>query len=210
MFPPKRISRVVRAQLLFLKKEIRVTVLFRALGIKTTEEIVCLICNGRSDPELERELLNTLEEGLDMEARNGVPIADITHHAIHHIAKKMQGNNQKDILDEARRKLIKEFLPHIGIDESAHLTKAFFLAQMVRKLLFTAMGRRGFDDRDHYGNKRIDLSNLISGIVKMHRDKLVQDNNNENKTTVKVRGNLMVSSKACHNLQLIISESSSP
>ena len=29
---------------------------------------------------------------------------------------------------------------------------------MVHRLLQAAMGRREFDDRDHYGNKRLDLA----------------------------------------------------
>lgn len=202
VFPPKRISRVIRAQLSFLKKEIRVTVLFRALKIKYTYDMVALICNGTYDPELEHELLNTLEEGLDMETKNGSQIVDISKYALEHIGKKMQGNNGKNLLEEAQKKLTKEFLPHIGTHESCHEAKAYFLAQMVRKLLFTAMGRRGFDDRDNYSNKRVDLTaNLVSGIVKMHRDKLVLDNDMAEKNNRKGKGKLnALVKKACNNL----------
>lgn len=35
---------------------------------------------------------------------------------------------------------------------------SFFLRYMVHRLLLAALGRRELDDRDHYGNKRLDLA----------------------------------------------------
>lgn len=34
----------------------------------------------------------------------------------------------------------------------------FFCRYMVHRLLLAALGRRELDDRDHYGNKRLDLA----------------------------------------------------
>ena len=34
----------------------------------------------------------------------------------------------------------------------------FFFRYMVHRLLSAALGRRELDDRDHYGNKRLDLA----------------------------------------------------
>jgi DNA-directed RNA polymerase II subunit RPB2 len=54
-------------------------------------------------------------------------------------------------------------LPHVGVTEYCRTKKAFFLGYMVHKMLMCAMGRRGEDDRDHYGNKRLDLAGPLLG-----------------------------------------------
>jgi DNA-directed RNA polymerase II subunit RPB2 len=36
---------------------------------------------------------------------------------------------------------------------------------MVHKLLLTALGRREVDDRDHYGNKRLDLAGPLMAFL---------------------------------------------
>ncbi len=45
-----------------------------------------------------------------------------------------------------------------------------FISYMVHRLLLAAIGRREVDDRDHYGNKRLDLAGpllafLFRGLV---------------------------------------------
>jgi DNA-directed RNA polymerase II subunit RPB2 len=57
----------------------------------------------------------------------------------------------KDILQ-------KEMLPHIGITQHCETKKVYFLGYMVNRLLSAALGRRELDDRDHLGNKRLDLA----------------------------------------------------
>ena len=41
----------------------------------------------------------------------------------------------------------------------------YFLGYMVHKLLLTALGRREIDDRDHYGNKRLDLAGPLMAFL---------------------------------------------
>lgn len=77
----------------------------------------------------------------------------------------------------AKEILQKEMLPHVGISDFCETKKAYFLgyvgrlwflykkygnpihfSYMVHRLLSAALGRRELDDRDHYGNKRLDLA----------------------------------------------------
>lgn len=53
--------------------------------------------------------------------------------------------------------LQKELLPHLGTDEQSYQKKALFIGYMINRLLNSALGRTGEDDRDHYGKKRLDL-----------------------------------------------------
>ena len=61
----------------------------------------------------------------------------------------------------AREILQKEMLPHVGVSDFCETRKAYFLGYMVHRLLLAALGRRELDDRDHYGNKRLDLAGEI-------------------------------------------------
>jgi DNA-directed RNA polymerase II subunit RPB2 len=68
------------------------------------------------------------------------------------------GGTREIRIAHAKEILEKEFLPHIGT-KSEHLDKkSFFLGYMVHRLLLAALGRRNLDDRDHFGNKRMDLA----------------------------------------------------
>lgn len=61
----------------------------------------------------------------------------------------------------AKDLLQKELLPHVGISEFCETKKAYFLGYMVNRILQAGLGRRGEDDRDHYGNKRMDLGTIL-------------------------------------------------
>lgn len=87
-------------------------------------------------------------------------------------AGALPGVGQDRRIKYARDVLQRHFLPHIttgdifetrkGTGFAARLREgaakrrraAYFLGHMINKLLTTKLGRRPFDDRDHYGNKR--------------------------------------------------------
>jgi DNA-directed RNA polymerase II subunit RPB2 len=68
------------------------------------------------------------------------------------------GNSKEKRIRFAEDILQKEMLPHVGISEFCLPQKAFFLGYMVHRLLLACLGRRLLDDRDHFGNKRLDLA----------------------------------------------------
>lgn len=65
----------------------------------------------------------------------------------------------------AREILQKEMLPHVGVSDFCETKKAYFLGYMVHRLLLAALGRRELDDRDHYGNKRLDLAGPLMALL---------------------------------------------
>ncbi len=52
-------------------------------------------------------------------------------------------------------------LPHIGQSPKDRLAKAYYLTMMASKAIERAYGLRGEDDKDHYANKRIELSGKL-------------------------------------------------
>lgn len=59
-----------------------------------------------------------------------------------------------------------ELFPHFGLLTSKY-TKVVFLLRMMRKMLLTKNGRREYDEKDNFSNKRLEVSgNLISDLFK--------------------------------------------
>lgn len=76
----------------------------------------------------------------------------------------------------AKEILQKEMLPHVGINEFCETKKAFYFGYVVHRLLLAALERRPLDDRDHYGNKRLDLAGpLLGGLFRQLFKKLTKD-----------------------------------
>ncbi len=60
--------------------------------------------------------------------------------------------------------------------EEHETRKAYFFGYMIHRLLLVALGRREEDDRDHYGNKRLDLGGpLLAGLFRQLFRKLTKD-----------------------------------
>jgi DNA-directed RNA polymerase II subunit RPB2 len=74
----------------------------------------------------------------------------------------------------------KEMLPHIGTKPHTETRKAFFFGYMIHRLLLAALERRDFDDRDHFGKKRLDLAGpLLTGLFRLLFRKLTKDVNRQ-------------------------------
>ena len=87
--------------------------------------------------------------------------------------EQAQEAQENYMIKYVREILARDFLPHVGRD---FYEKAVFLAYMTRRLLDSVLGRRPYDDRDHYANKRLDLAGIL--LIKIFREnftKLVRD-----------------------------------
>ena len=47
------------------------------------------------------------------------------------------------------------FMPHIGTNDTFNSAKRYFLGYMCNLTIKCYLGKRGFDDRDHWGSKRL-------------------------------------------------------
>lgn len=67
-------------------------------------------------------------------------------------------------------------LPHVGITDFCETKKAYFFGYIIHRLLLAAVQKRPLDDRDHYGNKRLDLAGpLLGGLFRQLFKKLTKD-----------------------------------
>jgi DNA-directed RNA polymerase II subunit RPB2 len=160
----------IRSTLPYVKTDIPIVVVFRALGVVSDEDILNHICYDRNDTPMLEMLKPCIEEGFVIQDREV---------ALDFIAKR--GSSQSSMNHErrvryARDIMQKELLPHISQSEGSETRKAFFLGYMVHRLLQCALGRRDVDDRDHFGKKRLDLAGpLLANLFRVLFTRVTRD-----------------------------------
>lgn len=172
LLPAHKKTNIVHGTLLrvtvpYVKKDIPIGILLKALGIMDEVKIRQLV--SQSD----KELLDILEPSIE-ETR----IVLTQEMALEYIGKRLVNpiQEREKRIDHVHLILCKEFIPHIGITKDKYLFKALFVGHMIYKLLSTYLKRRDIDDRDHYGNKRIDLAGMLLGnLVKISISKIMKE-----------------------------------
>ncbi|KAK5055246.1 DNA-dependent RNA polymerase II [Exophiala bonariae] len=164
-----KIDNPIRVQLPYVKQDIPLVIVFRALDIVSDADILEKICFDQSDKEMIDMLMGSLQEGQPIQ---GAELARDYIARRGNVPTLKSHERQKHAMDI----LTKEFLPHIGQNSDATARKAFFLGYMVNRLLKAALGRAEPDDRDHLGKKRIDLAGpLMTNLFRQQFDKATKD-----------------------------------
>mmetsp|Transcript_21357 Transcript_21357/g.45851 ORF Transcript_21357/g.45851 Transcript_21357/m.45851 type:complete len:1170 (-) Transcript_21357:261-3770(-) len=146
----------IHATVPYIRMEVPIVVLFRALGFVADRDILEHIVYDFSDPSLMEMVRPSLEEAFVVQSRTV---------ALDFIGKRgsAQGVTREKRIDYARQILQKEMLPHVGVYEHCETKKAYFVGYIVHKLLMSSLGARRPDDRDHYAQKRLDLAGPLLG-----------------------------------------------
>jgi DNA-directed RNA polymerase subunit B" len=97
--------------------------------------------------------------------------------AVDNIAKKAGITQAKDVRLERIEDIIDKYLlPHVGIGEAARMAKAVNLCKFIHKFLLVESGKLPCDDKDHYANKRLKLSDdLLGDLFRVNLRVLVGD-----------------------------------
>ncbi|KAH7436458.1 hypothetical protein KP509_05G020900 [Ceratopteris richardii] len=159
----------IRATLPYIRTEIPVIVVFRALGFVADKDILEHMCYDFNDTAMMELLRPSLEESFVIQNQQV---------ALDYIGKRGStvGVAREKRIKYAKEILQKEMLPHVGVGEFCETKKAYFFGYIIHRLLLCALGRRAEDDRDHYGNKRLDLAGpLLGGFFRMLFRKLMKD-----------------------------------
>ncbi|KAI3641373.1 hypothetical protein MIR68_000503 [Amoeboaphelidium protococcarum] len=159
----------IRCQIPYIKQDIPIGIVFRALGVVADKDILSHIVYDPEDTQMLDLLKPCIEEAFTIQDQNV---------ALDFIGKRgtTVGVRREQRIKYAREILQKEFLPHVGVEEHSESKKAFFFGYMINRLLQCALERRELDDRDHFAKKRLDLAGpLLGGLFRMLFRKLTTD-----------------------------------
>ena len=172
---PNHMGHVIRLNASFLRSEIPLFVMFRALGIQSDREIYAHIVMDLDSKKNERiiaELAACAEDASDVHTQEEALM----------IIRGVLGTTgtPKEYLDQPSRTMdiIKntirnDFLSHVG---PSFKKKALYVGYMVRKLISIHLGYQDYDNRDSYLNKRIDTPGILyANLFRQCYGKLIKD-----------------------------------
>ena len=130
-------------------RKLMLFILLKALGLKSLKEIQDAFPD---EIEVENDILVNWEN-TDVKTEE---------EALDKIGKYVAPGQIIDYRLKRAQEVIDAFLlPHIGQTKEFRLAKAYYLVMMATKAVERAYGIRGEDDKDHYANKRLELSGKL-------------------------------------------------
>ncbi len=130
-------------------RRLRLVTLLMALGLKNEQEILDAFPN---ELEVQNDVLINLEN---------LGIKDQTE-ALDRIGKYIAPGQVIDYRLRRAQEVVDAFLlPHIGQNAESRLAKAYYLTMMASKAIERSHGLRKANDKDHYSNKRLELSGKL-------------------------------------------------
>ena len=92
--------------------------------------------------------------------------------ALKYISTKMKvkrfvsaGQAKKTPMEDARDVLANTVLAHVPVEQFNYKMKAVYLALMVRRIIEAQSDEKLVDDRDYYGNKRMELAGSLLSLL---------------------------------------------
>lgn len=148
-----------------LGEDIPIAIILRAMGVESDLELVQLI---GSEPEIVNCLAPSLEESL----RLGISTQS---QALRYIGNKVRAKQlnasyspyRKPISaeDEAREILANVTLSHIPVTNFDFRAKCIYIGHIVRRVVMVHLGKEPLDDKDYYGNKRLELAGSLLSLL---------------------------------------------
>ncbi len=156
----------IEASLSRLRHRIPVVILLRALGLEKDVEIMMAVSPR---PEIQMELLPSIEKA------NALAPSRID--ALRYIGNRLAPGQPEEVrIRRAEEFLDTQLLPHLGMRPEDRKKKAFFIAEMVNRVLQLYLGMRAPDDKDFLGNKRLRLAgDLIAELFREALEALVNN-----------------------------------
>lgn len=143
-----------------LTEDVPIFIIFKAMGLESEQEIVQLIGS---------EFLDLLVPSIAAAREEGVLTKTQALEFIGARVKQMKrpGSFRKPKVDLARDTLAGMILSHIPVREFNFQGKAIYLALMVRRVLLAVRDpeSHGADDKDYYGNKRLEMAGQLLALL---------------------------------------------
>ncbi|XP_037702697.1 DNA-directed RNA polymerase III subunit RPC2 [Choloepus didactylus] len=143
-----------------LSEDIPIVIIFKAMGVESDQEIVQMIGT-------EEHVMAAFGPSLE-ECQKAHIFTQMQ--ALKYIGNKVRrqrmwgGGPKKTKIEEARELLASTILTHVPVKEFNFRAKCIYTAVMVRRVIL-AQGDNKVDDRDYYGNKRLELAGQLLSLL---------------------------------------------
>ena len=160
-----------------VKRRLPLFLVMKALGVQADKEMFGLILYNLNDTtafnyfmpsynDFEQFNIKSADDALLFIANNLSFTLPVFVKKLDQDSKKATGDIQLRLQEKYQQELkrivtdllINNLFPHVGKD---FRNKAYFLGHMTNELLHSIMGKRNYDDRDSYVNKRLDTTGLL-------------------------------------------------
>ena len=144
-------------------EDIPVVIVLRAMGCGSDQEVVQLI--GTEWAEL---LAASVQECHELGVRTELQALDFIGGRIKEASQSGRGRPygfKKAKVDLARDALAGMVINHIPVINYNFQSKALYLALMVRRVCIAIRDRSTLDDKDYYGNKRLELAGQLLSLL---------------------------------------------
>lgn len=152
--------------------EVPIFILLRALGLTSDVEIVDLICSDFSKSIDENILLPSIDVAQSANIWTSEQalkyLVGKLKMSINFVPSKLSNqydHRKKSQLDNVRDLLSTTVVAHIPVVNGDYRLKAIYICQMVRRLIKAIDNPDYIDDRDYYGNKRLELAGSLLSLL---------------------------------------------
>ncbi|RXM33388.1 DNA-directed RNA polymerase III subunit RPC2 [Acipenser ruthenus] len=142
-----------------LCKAAPVTIDGQAMGVESDQEIVQMI---GTEEHVMAAFAPSLEECQKAQIFTQTQALKYIGNKIRR--QRMWGGPKKTKMEEARELLASTVLSHVPVKEFNFRAKCIYMAVMVRRIIL-AQGEHKVDDRDYYGNKRLELAGQLLSLL---------------------------------------------
>ncbi|KYQ89728.1 RNA polymerase III [Tieghemostelium lacteum] len=142
-------------------EDIPVVIVLKGMGVETDQEVAQLV----GSDEL---FLNAIAPSFEEASRHGVhtqaQALEFLGNKIK-VARRPFSVNKKTKSEEAKDILAGVVLNHVPVKRYNFRLKIIYIALMIRKTIMASKDKSTMDDKDYYGNKRIELSGQLISLL---------------------------------------------
>ncbi|KAH7820409.1 putative DNA-directed RNA polymerase III subunit RPC2 [Monocercomonoides exilis] len=151
-----------------LSEDIPIGIALRAMGVESDSDIVAMV---GCEPVFRAGMTASMEEAALLSLRTQKQALEWIGNRI----KLQRTSSFRTRADEAMELLSSVVFPHIASPHFNFRNKAIFVASIVRKIIIASHDKSALDDKDYYGNKRLELAGQLLSLLFEDRFKFFND-----------------------------------
>ncbi|EZA47822.1 DNA-directed RNA polymerase III subunit RPC2 [Ooceraea biroi] len=138
--------------------DILITIVFKAMGIASDLEIMQMV---GTDGECLNKFVRSVEECQML----GILTQNQALKHLNSKRKQTRFHATKSVIDDTQDILATNVLSHVPVVDFNFTIKALYLALMIKRVINAQSDRTLIDDKDYYGNKRLELAGSLLALM---------------------------------------------